>query len=154
MGIPNIVMQALIREKARKPFSGKAFLLGRQTMEATPEQAMGMFSALNVPSAVIEVSQLGIDTTTFWALHNPTARTIRDVDFFRMLGVIETLAIDVSNFEGADIVQDLNQPISPELEASCGLLVDGSLLDNIFNPTTGLKNIARLLEPGGTVLCP
>lgn len=67
-----------------------------------------------------------------------------------MLGVTETLAIDVSDFEGADTVHDLNRPVSPELEASCGLLVDGSLLDNIFDPTTALKKIARrLLEPGG-----
>ncbi|MBV8089746.1 MAG: hypothetical protein JO139_09260 [Alphaproteobacteria bacterium] len=66
-----------------------------------------------------------------------------------MLGLDEVFAIDITDREGAEIVLDLNYPVPASLANSCDLLVDGSLLDNIFDPTTGLKNIAKLLMPGG-----
>jgi hypothetical protein len=148
MGLFRIVIEAIIREKSRKPFADRAYTFGRQTVDATPEEVMAMFSALGVPSALDDPSELNIDRTTLLALQNPTMRSVRDVDFFRMLGNT-VYAIDVSDHEGAEIILDLNRPVPSSLEASCGLLVDGSTLDNIFDPTTGLKNAARLLRAGG-----
>jgi hypothetical protein len=148
MGLYRGVIEAIIREKSRKPFPDKAYTFGRQTVDATPEQVIAMFSALGVPSAVDDPSELDIDRTTLAVLQHPTARNVRDVDFFRTLGTT-VYAIDVSDHEGAEIISDLNRPIPSPLEASCGLLVDGSTLDNIFDPSTGLKNAARLLQPGG-----
>jgi hypothetical protein len=149
MGIDSGTMEAIIREHARQPFFGKVYTLGRQKMPISPEDALTMFAALQVTPAITRTSELSIDTTTIEANLNRSVSTIRDVDFFRMLGFSEVYAIDFTDVEGAEIILDLNYPVPDSLAASCGLLVDGSLLDNIFDPTTGLKNIARLLMPGG-----
>jgi hypothetical protein len=95
------------------------------------------------------VADIGVDDTTHFAINYGEKPTVRDIDFFRMVGVDEVYAVDISDFEGAEILLDLNRPLAPELEGTCGLLVDGSTLDNIFDPCTGLKNIARMLAPGG-----
>ncbi len=121
-------------------------------MACTPEATLRMFKQLKIEPAVADLTTIGIDDTTLAAKSDPSSRTIRDIDFFRMLGIDETMAIDVSDFEGAEIILDLNQPIAPEFDQTCDLLVDGSLLDNIFDPVTGLKNIARLLRDGGRCL--
>ena len=147
MGIDGGTMQSIIREHARKPFSGKVYTLGRQKMPVSPEAALAMFASLEVAPAITQISELRIDTTTIEA--DTWGPTIRDVDFFRMLGLDEVYAIDITNREGAEIVLDLNYPVPASLANSCDLLVDGSLLDNIFDPTSGLKNIAKLLMPGG-----
>ena len=68
---------------------------------------------------------------------------------FGWLFILKLHAVDISDFEGAGIIVDLNEPLPPHLEATCDLLVDGSTLDNIFNPTQGLRNLARMLKPGG-----
>ena len=147
MGIDAGTMQSIIREHARKPFSGKVYTLGRQKMPVSPEGALTMFASLGVVPAITQTSELHIDTATIEA--ETWGATIRDVDFFRMLGLDEVYAIDITNREGAEIVLDLNYPVPSSLANSCELLVDGSLLDNIFDPTSGLKNIAKLLMPGG-----
>lgn len=148
MGISVNVMEAIIRDRAHAPFRGKAYTLGRQTMATTPRETFSLFNRLGVESA-LGVEDLGVDKTTHFAINYARKETIRDVDFFRMLGLEEIYALDISDFEGAEIIVDLNEPIRPALENSCGLLVDGSTLDNIFDPCTGLKNIARMMAPGG-----
>ncbi len=74
---------------------------------------------------------------------------IRDDDVFRLLGIPNIKALDVSDYEGADIVHDLTTPIPNALEGSADFILDGSTLDNVFDPATALRNIARLLKPGG-----
>ena len=147
MGIDGGTMQSIIREHARKPFSGKVYTLGRQKMPVSPEATLTMFTSLQVAPAITQTSDFRIDTATIEAA--TWGPTIRDVDFFRMLGLDEVYAIDITDHEGAEIVLDFNYPVPDSLADSCDLLVDGSLLDNIFDPTTGLKNIAKLLMPGG-----
>ncbi len=66
-----------------------------------------------------------------------------------MLGADGVDALDISDYEGAKYVHDLNTPIPDELEGICDFLVDGSTLDNVWDPCCALRNIGRLLRPGG-----
>lgn len=81
-----------------------------------------------------------------------TGHSIRADSLFALLGFTRTLAVDVSDFEGAELVVDLNRPIEKELAGICDFLFDGSVLDNIFDPVTGLRNAARMVRPGGRLL--
>jgi hypothetical protein len=74
---------------------------------------------------------------------------ISDRTFFRLLGVREVRAIDYTDYEGADIILDLTKPLPPSHEATVDFVFGGSVLDNIFDPTTYLRNVSRLLRPGG-----
>lgn len=145
MGIAVELINAILREAAHKPFSGTALTLGRQTVQATPDQMRLLFAQAGVQPAAVEAK---VDTATT-AVRAHGGDFIRDIDFLRMLGFDTVQAMDISDFEGAEVLWDLNRPIPDRLAGSCDFLVDGSTLDNIFDPATGLKNIARLLRPGG-----
>ena len=70
----------------------------------------------------------------------------------RLLGVDNACFLDHSDYEGADLLFDLNEPLPPELEGTFDLIIDGGTLDNVFNPTQAMMNIARMLRAGGRVL--
>jgi hypothetical protein len=59
-------------------------------------------------------------------------------------------SIDISNYEGANLVHDLNVPL--QLERKYDLIIDGGTLEHIFNVPIVLDNLSALLKVGGKVL--
>lgn len=151
MGLDYNIMRAMVLDGKREPYSGRAYTLGRQSMAPSPEETLHLFRESGwEATALPDVSDIALDdATTMAKRESHRGPRIRDVDFFGMLGFKQTLAIDVSGFEGAEVILDLNKPLPPDLARSADLVADGSLLDNIFDPVTGLKNIARLLTSTG-----
>jgi SAM-dependent methyltransferase len=67
----------------------------------------------------------------------------------RALGAGKLDAIDVSAYEGASIVLDLNTPAPPELNARFTALIDGGTLEHVFDVPQAFRNVAALLRVGG-----
>lgn len=70
-------------------------------------------------------------------------------DFLRFLGAVEIAAMDFSNYEGASILHDLNQPIGAELEEKFSFVLDGGTTEHVFNFPTALANAMKMVEVGG-----
>lgn len=70
-------------------------------------------------------------------------------EFFSTLGAKEIFAIDVSDYEGAQIVHDMTRPLPDALVSSFDLVVDGGTLEHIFDLPTALRNATRMVRPGG-----
>ena len=70
-------------------------------------------------------------------------------DFFALLGAKEIFAIDVSDFEGANILHDMNRPLPNSLISSFDLVLDGGTLEHIFDLPTALRNTTRMVRPNG-----
>ena len=70
-------------------------------------------------------------------------------DFFRYLGAQEIAAMDVSDYEDAEIIHDLNKPLPAELTEKFTFVLDGGTLEHVFNFPVGLANAMRLVEVGG-----
>ena len=75
-----------------------------------------------------------------------------DKEFFATLGDASFHALDVSDFEGADIIHDLNAPLPRHLYGIADFIFDGSCLDNIFNTAAAMRTLSRLLKPGGRIV--
>lgn len=60
--------------------------------------------------------------------------------------------LDISAYEGADIIHDLNDPLPPSLHGICDFLFNGSCLDNLFDPANSLRAFSKMLRPGGRML--
>lgn len=91
------------------------------------------------------------DTSTLEGkLHG--SRFIDDRSFFALFSDVNVRSIDVSGYEGADIVHDLNTPIPDHLAGKFDFVFDGSCFDNMFNPACGIMNAGRLLRAGGRVM--
>ena len=72
--------------------------------------------------------------------------------FFRdTLGVRDFHTMDYSDYEGADLLHDLNSPLAPEHYGRFDVIVDGGTLEHIFNVPEALKSYMRLVKVGGRV---
>jgi len=67
----------------------------------------------------------------------------------RALGAVELDAIDVSEYEGASVVLDMNRPAPESLHGRFTAVIDGGTLEHIFDVPQAFRNVAALLRVGG-----
>lgn len=74
-------------------------------------------------------------------------------DMFRLLGFDEVYTLDISDYEGADIIMDLTTPsLPPEMIACFDFIYDGGVLEHIFNAPLALVNMSKMLKKGGRII--
>lgn len=147
MGLLPQVGQYIIREHVYRSITGQILTIGRQTIHITPEQLKLFLEQQGLP--VPAPGKIAIDAVT---TNSRMDQFIDDKTFFGSFSTAELRSLDHSNFEGADIVWDLNKPIPPELENRFDFIYNGSVLDNVWDPVTSLRNMTRLLKPGGRIV--
>ncbi|MDT0631527.1 hypothetical protein [Rubrivirga litoralis] len=72
--------------------------------------------------------------------------------FLRHLGADDVAALDVSNYEGARILHDLNEPVGEEHKARYSAVIDAGTLEHVFNYAVGLKNAMEMVAVGGHLI--
>jgi hypothetical protein len=70
----------------------------------------------------------------------------------RALGAESIDSIDASDYEGATILHDLNEPIGPELRERFSFVLDGGSLEHIFNVPVALRSYMEMVEVGGHLM--
>lgn len=153
MGLDIGIIEALSRERSYRGLGDDVLLIGRQTIYCTPKQALEKCAELGIDVSHLRIDDIDVDhTTTNRIAGFESERLITDVALLRLLGATNVRALDHSNYENAEIVHDLNLPLPDGLKGCADLILDGSTLDNVFNPAMALKNFAELLRPGGRLL--
>lgn len=85
-------------------------------------------------------------------LRNPEAIPyggFADRFFSHWLGSEATAALDYSDFEGASLLHDLNQPVPEEMKGKYDALIDTGALEHIFNFPVALRNCLDMIRIGG-----
>lgn len=73
-------------------------------------------------------------------------------DLFKMFGFSEVCAVDYSDYEGANIIFDLNSDRMPDdLKNRFDFIVDGGTLEHVFNQAVALKNMSDMVKRGGVI---
>lgn len=72
-------------------------------------------------------------------------------ELFRQLGFGEVMAVDVSDYQGSEVVHDLNEPIDSSLHGRFSLVIDPGTVEHCFNIGTAFMNAANLAAVGGLV---
>ncbi|MBI4615090.1 MAG: class I SAM-dependent methyltransferase [Planctomycetes bacterium] len=75
-----------------------------------------------------------------------------DRSFFGLLGFDTVESLDVSVFEGADRIHDLNLPIACDLEGRYDVVFNGGTLEHVFHLPNALRNVHRMLRTGGRAI--
>jgi SAM-dependent methyltransferase len=147
MGLSKAGLKIFLREAQRRPFSGRLLTLGRQDAHfdyAFVERAAREFGLGLKPPDHIELS------------HKPElaeAGRVSDRTLFRALGFSECLSTDYSDFEGADVVLDLNRPDTPEeLRDRFDVVFDGGTMEHVFHVPNALAHICRSVRVGGRAI--
>jgi hypothetical protein len=153
MGLTLRFIDSLLREHSHRPVTGDVVLIGRQTVYLTPAEVLSLMSQHGIDAASAAPDGIEIDRSTVNRLGGgPAADLISDRALFRLLGASRVSALDHDSYEGAEIIHDLNRPLPLELRNSADFIVDGSTLDNVFDPAIVIRNFSEMMRPGGRLL--
>jgi hypothetical protein len=71
---------------------------------------------------------------------------------FDILGAVKIDSMDVSDYEKATVLHDMNKPIPAELKGKYTAVVDGGTIEHVFNFPVAIKNCMEMLQVGGHYL--
>lgn len=151
MGLAVYMLEGIVREHRHRGIHGSVVQIGRQTVELRVVDMIRLFMNHGLSLNIFRDGVVEIDRQTLQA-RQKSVRFVNDRTFFGALGAAEVHAVDHSDFEGADIIQNMNEPIGAALEGIADLILDGSTLDNVHDPALALMNYNRMLRPGGRVI--
>jgi SAM-dependent methyltransferase len=136
MGVTILNALALLEARAEGASFERTLTLGRLASFLSPRDLARIARALPPESAFAKAIARG-ESPTFMD------------DLFRAMGAREVETLDVSAFEGATIVHDLNQPLPEALHGRFDAVVDGGTLEHVFNVPVAMKNSMDAVAPGG-----
>jgi hypothetical protein len=140
---------------------GRCLTLGRQDVTVTLEQLCahlvqaGHFQvkdgALELPVRLKLMHALGTHLSP-----KPELRAhgfISDKTLFAAFGFTSMDSLDVSEFEGADFVHDLNLPgLSERLGTTYDTVIDPGTIEHVFDVGMALENLFDVMHPGSVVV--
>lgn len=152
MGFSCGAVELIIQEHLHKPLTGDILLIGRQNTDIPPQAMLNLLDLYGItPRVPLELEKRGSLAHNVLTLSDDTDR-IADVAVFHSLADVNVMALDISDYEGAEIVHDLNLPLPDKYKGRFDFIFDGSSMDNIFNGAQALFSFSELLRPGGRVL--
>ena len=134
MGLDINAAQFLIAARKRGVRFDRTIMLGRQSLNVFPRTMVDLLRRNGLNPEKFKVA--GLDC----AYAEP---------LFEALGARQTDAMDNSNFEGAQFVHDLNQPIPTDWKEKFDVVFDGGTLEHVFNFPVALRNAMELLRENG-----
>ena len=72
--------------------------------------------------------------------------------FMKAIGIENLQILDISNYENATIIHDLNTPIPDSLRSQFSLVVDIGTSEHVYDVTQSLENLRELCKTQGHVL--
>ncbi|MEQ9304209.1 MAG: hypothetical protein RJQ14_09860 [Marinoscillum sp.] len=146
MGITRQVAQAMFLENSYKPILGEYCSFGKQTVSLSQESYKEIFDIDFVPAG----KQL--DGSTRHAQQDIEFHRAKEEEFLNIFCNVNYNCLDISDYEGANIIFDLNKPITPELQNRFDFVFTGGCHDNIHDPKSVLVNGAKMLKTGGRIM--
>lgn len=134
MGLDINAAQLLVAARKQGVPFGRTVMLGRSALNAFPQAMAALLERNGLPAGK-------------FAPAGPECAHAEP--FFESLGAARVDTIDNSDYEGAQLVHDLNQPIPAEWREQFDVVYDGGTLEHVFNFPTALRNSMELLRPGG-----
>jgi hypothetical protein len=146
------LVRMIVREHMYKPVMGRVLILGRQTVGLTPEQLVELLKQENYPISdqTLKILKAEHDNETRMG-KKVDSKFISDKAFFRSLGINQFNNMDISTYEGADIIHDLNEPAPTSLEGQFDFIIDGGTFDHLLDLRTAFENVVKMLKVGGRV---
>lgn len=148
MGILPNTACTLLREHMRRPFRGSVLVLGKQdtymSWESLQYMALKLGALLtSLPEEEIELSPKP------WSV---TSRYITDTTFFKALGFSRVDSMDYSDYEGADLIHDLNHIVPEKYFDSYDAIYDGGTCEHIFHVPNFLTSVCLMLRINGRII--
>ena len=143
MGVQPATVAMLLEARRLGVNFNETLTLGRQNLICSPPYLAQVFKKFNLWPP-------GMSEEEFESLIRRNPYLADPV--FSLLGAKQVSAMDISDFEGANIIHDLNLPLPAELRGKFDVVFDGGLLEHVFNFPTAMKSVMELVRVGGHLL--
>lgn len=134
MGLDINCVQFLLAARKRGAGFDEILTLGRLVMNVYPAKMVKVLESAGLPA-------------------EPYLQAVKDntfaEPFFASIGAKTIDSLDASKYEGASVVQDLNQPVPDALKGRFDAIFDGGTLEHVFNIPAALKNCMEMTKVGG-----
>lgn len=143
MGLAKAAISYLMEEGKRRPFSGRVLTLGVQIVFVNEAELEALadrhgFALAASPATSREPLKGGGVSCDY---------------LFRRLGFTSVVSTDVSDYEGADLVFDLDAAETPSKHIGLyDLVLDGGTLEHVFHAPNALKNILGFTALNGRIV--
>jgi len=149
--IPSSLARLIVREHLYRPIEGSVLTLGRQTIQLDFDGTVDLMQdeGYSPEAALLSAKDVKYDQETRKAQGE---KFINDETFFGLLGVSDLHSMDVSAYEGADFIHDLNDPVPETLHERFDFIIDGGSFDHLINLEAAFGSVMKMLKPGGRIL--
>lgn len=113
---------------------GKVLTLGRQRLNLTKRDLQKNLNAFGYEAVAAEVKSKSGGYCE---------------SFLELLGAGQVHSMDVSDYEKATLLHDLNHPVENKWKNSYDTIIDSGTLEHVFNFPVAIKNCMELLRVGG-----
>lgn len=152
MGLPLLSIRLILREHKKEPFTGRILTLGRLAVLATVDRVLDLFAEEKVVPCPLGETDVRTNIPGMRESKGKKSGFTSDLAFFKLLGVDTVETLDISAYENADHIHDLNGPVPGHLADRFDAIFDFGTTEHIFDTREALANISRMLKPGGRVL--
>jgi hypothetical protein len=133
VGLDNASVMFLCAAKSMGVDFANTIMIGRQNFFPDAKTLQGIFSVLGVT--------------------RDAGQFLRENEggegFFSLLGASQVSSVDVSDYEGATHIHDMNRPLPADLAGRFSVVHDGGTLEHVFNFPQALKNCMEMVVVGG-----
>jgi SAM-dependent methyltransferase len=144
MGLGQLEVEFLLNEHRYRPITGDVLAIGRQAIELTPGKTMDLLKLYGIAPLAESFEFDKINKH-----HSSTDEWINDHSLFRSFSDCRLFSADLSAYEGADFVFNVCEEVPDDLVGRFDFVIDGGSLDNVFDPARMLRNMSKMLKPGG-----
>lgn len=140
MGLDYNGVKALLIAKRSGVSFKRVATIGRQALHLDIKLLQDVFKLFNINKDDLEIGSL-LSKSSGYA-----------EPLFKMLGAEKIFSIDVSAYEGASYLHDMNLPIDENLKNAFTVVIDGGSLEHIFYFPNAIRNCMEMVETGGHFL--
>jgi hypothetical protein len=137
--------------------SARVLSLGKQDLWFTYSELVEFLQQHRMPFVPVPSERIATTDSFAWVAHEDWEKfrhNLHQRTLFEMLGFdpakVETL--DVDDYETAEILHDLNQPVPDRLVGCYDLVLDLGTLEHLFDVKQAFFNFQRLLRVGGLIV--
>jgi len=142
MGVTAAAAKFLIQARASGVRFDRTITLGHQQSFVRPRQLEELLRRYNCWPTTC--TRQDFDATLSQSLYIDS--------LFALLGATQISSLDNSDYEGADIVHDMNCPVPIDLHQQFDLVFDGGTLEHVFNFPVAIKNSMDMVKVGGHLI--
>ena len=140
MGIDRSTLEFLLECRAKGIELGRTVTLGRQDFLVTYDHVAELLTKYGY-------AHTQDDITGFYERQDQFCEPVLE-----FIGADRVDSLDMSDFEGATITHDFNQPIPGELHGAFDTVIDGGTSEHVFNVFQSMQNCINLAKVGGHVI--